>query len=201
MIARVAFRCPACGEIRMMTLGQINKARNSKKRKAWPPTCSKKCGAVEREKRRRAGVYAAALIALAMFTTPAHAKLFHFSVTAPCYNMDAPSKEFPTVPACFDTVGASRCTDLDAIILFGRRCGQTDSTIIGEISARGRECDSLSFDMEIEFPADTLGRTAYIWARARDISGNLSCDPGVGVTINVEKTEPGVTISAVRWKP
>lgn len=100
--------------------------------------------------------------------------LVPFQMTAPCNN--AYVANVPYDPC----VLGSPLTDLAAIDVWGQRCGQTDSTFIGSVPARGRECDTLSVSLGIE-----AGHTWWIWTRSRDLSGNVSECRGPQLSIAV----------------
>lgn len=80
-------------------------------------------------------------------------------------------------------------TDLYRLRLYGQRCGRADTAFFGYLDARGRECDTLYFDLTV----DSLGTTYDLWAIAEDTSGNLS--PGAshfGLAVPARDFEPGL---------
>lgn len=190
---RVLLRCPTCGNSFTRTAAFIANKMRAKKYRGHPLTCSIVCGALQREKRKKLG--AAALVIALFFAVPAHAKLFHFTFRAPCWNADAPSTDPPSqTPACYDTVGATPLTDLARIVVYGRRCGESDWSPIDSIQVPGRECSDVDFDMDITFPPDTLGSTADLRLLAVDTSGNRSCLSPGGFTVAVPRLDsyPGL---------
>jgi len=151
-----------------------------------PLSCSPSCSKKQWWER-----YKKSLLILLLLFLPynSYATLIPMAVDTPCTNADAPSK--PPSPfyvgACYDTVGATRLTDLASILIYGRRCGQSlaESTFLGTIPALGLECSTINFDLDVNFDTDTLAHTAFVYALAKDTSGHVSCLARGGVTIAV----------------
>lgn len=78
-----------------------------------------------------------------------------------------------TAPCTNDDSLMTPLTDLKQIVLYGQRCGRPDTVRLGTIPAMGRECDTLSFDLQI----DSTGTTFDLWAFSEDVNGNRSRRP------------------------
>lgn len=103
-------------------------------------------------------IAAALLIASTSWAVPVP-----ISMIAPTTNADAQGDPYDP---CAD---GSPLTDLEAIIIWAERDGQTDSTMVLTIPALGMEGDTLQAAPDL-----APGHSYRIWTRCRDTSGNLS---------------------------